>query len=142
MKASLIDTDILSLFFRGHPQVVAGFERYLEEYDAINLSIITYYEIVSGLRHRDAYKQLTLFLEFAAQNTILPFTQQVADIAAEVYADLRKSGQPIDDIDLLIAGTAIANGLTLVTNNRKHFDRIVQLDVENWAEDIDDQGAS
>ena len=138
MKASLVDTNILSLFFRGHPQVVAEFEAYLKEYDTINFSIITYYEIVSGLRHRDAHNQLTQFLEFAAQNTILPFTQKVADVAAEVYADLRKSGQPIDDIDLLIAGTALANGLILVTDNRKHFERIAQLEVENWAEDTDE----
>jgi tRNA(fMet)-specific endonuclease VapC len=137
MKASLVDTNILSLFFRGHPQVVAEFEAYLHEYDTINFSIITYYEIVSGLKHRDAHNQLTLFLEFAAQNTILPLTQDVADVAAEVYAELRKRGQPIDDIDLLIAGTAIANGLIVVTDNRKHFDRIAQLEVENWAEDTD-----
>ncbi len=135
MKASLVDTNILSFFFRGQPQVVAEFETYLKEYDTINFSIITYYEIVSGLKHRDAHNQLTLFLDFAAQNTIFPFTQKVADVAAEIYADLRKSGQAIDDIDLLIAGTAIANGLMLVTNNRKHFDRIAQLEVENWAED-------
>ena len=135
MKASLVDTNILSLFFRGHSQVVAEFEAYLKEYDTITFSIITYYEIVSGLKHRDAHNQLTLFLEFAVQNTILPLTQKVADVAAEVYAELRKSGQPIDDIDLLIAGTAIANGLVLVTDNRKHFDRITELEVENWAEE-------
>lgn len=135
MKAALVDTNILSLFFRGHPQVVAEFAAYLQEYDAINFSIITYYEIVSGLKHRDAHNQLTLFLEFATQNTILPLTQEAADVAAEVYADLRKKGQPIDDVDLLIAGTAIVNGLTLITDNRKHFDRIAQLEVENWAED-------
>jgi tRNA(fMet)-specific endonuclease VapC len=52
MKASLVDTNILSLFFRGHPQVVAEFGRYWQEYDTINFSIITYYEIVSGLKHR------------------------------------------------------------------------------------------
>lgn len=138
MKASLVDTNILSLFFRGYPQVVAEFEAYLRKYDTINFSIITYYEIVSGLRHRDAHNQLTVFLEFAAQNTILPFTQTVADVAAEIYVALRKSGQPIDDIDLLIAGTALANGLILVTANRKHFDRIAQLEVENWTEDTDD----
>lgn len=138
MKASLVDTNILSLFFRGHHQVIAEFEAYLKEYDSTNFSIITYYEIVSGLKHRDARNQLNLFLKFAAQNTILPLTQEVADVAAEVYADLRKSGQPIDDIDLLIADTAIANGLILVTDNRKHFDRIAQLEVENWAEDTDD----
>lgn len=139
MKASLVDTNILSYFFRGNPQVVAKFEAYLEEYETISFSIITYYEIVSGLRHRDADKQLSLFLEFAAQSTILPLTKEVADVAAEVYSDLRKRGQPIDDIDLLIAGTAIANQLTLITNNRKHFDRIDQLEIENWKESINQQ---
>ncbi|MDX1524318.1 MAG: type II toxin-antitoxin system VapC family toxin [Anaerolineae bacterium] len=138
MKASLVDTNILSLFFRGHPQVVAKFEAYLKDHDTINFSIITYYEIVSGLKHRDAHSQLSLFIEFAAQNTIISLTRKVADVSAEVYADLRKSGQPIDDIDLLIAGTAIANGLTFVTDNQKHFDRIDQLDVENWARDTVD----
>lgn len=134
MKASLVDTNILSLFFRGHPQVVARFQTYLDEYDAINLSMITYYEIVSGLKHRDAQKQLEQFLEFASQNTILPLTQEAADVAADLYADLRKKGQSIDDIDLLIAGTAMVNGLVVVTQNRKHFDRMTGLEVEDWSE--------
>jgi tRNA(fMet)-specific endonuclease VapC len=134
VKASLVDTNILSLFFRGHPQVVAKFQAYLAEYDTISLSIISYYEVVSGLRHRDAQKQLEQFLEFSSQNTILPLTQEAADVAANLYADLRKKGQPIDDIDLLIAGTAIANGLVAVTQNRKHFDRIMGLEVEDWSE--------
>ena len=134
MKASLVDTNILSLFFRGNPQVVAKFQTYLAEYDAINLSIITYYEIVSGLKHRDAQKQLDQFLEFSSQNIIVPLTQEAADVAANIYADLRKKGQPIDDIDLLIAGTAIANGLVVITQNRKHFDRITELEVEDWSE--------
>lgn len=133
MKASLVDTNILSMFFRGHPQVVAQFQAYLAEYDTISLSMITYYEIVSGLRHRDAQKQLDQFLEFSSQNTILPLTQEAADVAANLYADLRKKGQPIDDIDLLIAGTAMANGLVVVTQNRKHSDRIMGLEVEDWS---------
>ncbi len=136
VKASLVDTNILSLFFRGHSQVVDRFRVYLDEYDAINLSIITYYEIVSGLKHRDAHKQLEQFLEFASQNTILPITQEAADIAAELYADLRKKGQSIDDIDLLIAGIAMANGLVMVTQNHKHFDRITELEVTDWSEGI------
>ncbi len=134
MKASLIDTDTLSMFFRGHSQVVSKFKAYLNEYDTINLSIITYYEIVSGLKHRDAHKQLDLFLEFATQNSMLPLTQAAVDISAEFYADLRKKGTPIDDIDLLIAGTALANGLVLVTHNQKHFDRLTRLEIEDWAE--------
>jgi len=50
------------MFFRGDPAVVAQFEAYLIEHRQINLSMLTYYEILSGLKHRDARKQLTLFL--------------------------------------------------------------------------------
>ncbi len=125
-------TNILSMFFRGQAQVVDNFQAYLAVYPTI--SLITYYEIVSGLKHRDAHKQLELFLEFAAQNTLLPLTQSAVDIAADKYAELRIKGELIDDIDLLIAGTAIANGLVLVTHNLKHFERITDLEIENWAE--------
>lgn len=134
MKPALIDTNILPLFFRGHEAVVRQFRTYLETYETINLSIITYYEIVSGLKHRQAAKQLAAFIDFAAQNTILPLTPAAADLAAEAYAVLRQRGEPLDDIDLLIAGTAIANGLVLVTHNRQHFDRISGLIVEDWVE--------
>lgn len=74
MKPVLVDTDILSLFFKGYSQVVQNFELYLQEYEKLNLSIVTYYEIVSGLKHKNAHKQLELFLEFVAQNNVLPLT--------------------------------------------------------------------
>lgn len=75
MKAALIDTNILSLFFRGHAQVMSRFEAYLGDHETIYFSIITYYEIISGLKHRDAKKKLDIFLDFTTHNTILPLTQ-------------------------------------------------------------------
>ncbi|WP_017749548.1 hypothetical protein, partial [Scytonema hofmannii] len=48
MKPALVDTNILSLFFRNHPLVVENFDAYIKEYGKINISIITYYEIISG----------------------------------------------------------------------------------------------
>lgn len=135
MKATLLDTDILSFFLKGTMPVVSRVAEYSQAHTTLNVSIITYYEIVSGLQHRDAHQQLDIFREFAARNTVLPLTRQVADVAAKLYADLRQRGQPLDDIDLLIAGTAIANDLVLVTHNRKHFERIGQLEVEDWAEE-------
>jgi tRNA(fMet)-specific endonuclease VapC len=80
MKPALIDTNILSFFFRNHSLVVEGFQAYLKEHDKINISIITYYEIVSGLKHRDAQKQLISFLEFVSYNTVLPLTTSSATI--------------------------------------------------------------
>jgi tRNA(fMet)-specific endonuclease VapC len=52
--------------------------------------------------------------------------------SAKIYADLRKKGTPLDDIDLLIAGVAIANNLVLITHNQKHFSKIEGLELENW----------
>jgi tRNA(fMet)-specific endonuclease VapC len=109
VKQALVDTDILSMFFRGNTSVVSQFQMYLNEYDRINLSIVTYYEILSGLKHRDAQKQLSLFLEFAAQNNVLPLTQQSVMLSADFYASLRRDGTHVDDIDLLIAGVALAS---------------------------------
>ena len=134
MKPALIDTDILSLFFRDRPAVKSRFKAYLKEYEKINLSIITYYEIVSGLKHRDARKQLDAFLDFARHSTILPLSEDSIMVSSDIYADLRKKGKPIDDIDILIAGIALANELTLVTHNLEDFGRIEGLVVEDWSE--------
>lgn len=133
MKPALVDTDILSMFFRGNQAVVSCFELYLNEHRQINLSIVTYYEILSGLKHRDAQKQLTLFLEFAAQNIILPLTEESVTFSANIYATLRRDGTPVDDIDLLIAGVALANDLVLVTHNQRHFNRIDGLQWQDWS---------
>lgn len=133
MKPALIDTDILSLFFRGNANVINQFQAYLAIYNQINISIITYYEILSGLKHRDAQRQLDLFLEFADQNAVLPLNQQSVTISANIYAKLRLQGIPIDDIDLLIAGVAIANNLVLITHNQRHFGRVEGLELQDWS---------
>ncbi|BAZ40308.1 PilT-like protein [Calothrix sp. NIES-4101] len=134
MKAALVDTNILSLFFRNQPLVVENFNAYIQEYGKINISIITYYEIVSGLKHRDAQKQLTSFLEFASYNVVLPLTIESTTISGEIYASLRKKGTPVDDIDILIAGIAITNDLVLATNNLRDFEKIEDLEIEDWSQ--------
>jgi tRNA(fMet)-specific endonuclease VapC len=133
MQPALIDTNILSFFFRNHSLVVEHFQAYLKEHEKINISIITYYEIVSGLKNRDAQKQLTSFQEFVSYNTVLPLTTSSATISADIYANLRNKGTPIDDIDILIAGTAIANDLIIVTNNIRDFGKIENLEIQDWS---------
>ena len=56
MKQSMLDTDVLSEFLRGNPKVINKVDEYLQEYGFINLSIITYYEILNGLLYKDARK--------------------------------------------------------------------------------------
>ena len=106
----------------------------MEEHGEITVSILTYYEIMSGLKHKDAKKQLNAFIEFLSHSLVYNLSENSITISAELYADLRKKGTPVDDIDLLIAGIALEHDLTLVTNNTSHFGRIEGLEVENWAE--------
>ena len=133
MNLALLDTDVLSLYFRNNPNVVSHFQKYLAQYEKINFSIITYYEILSGLKHRDALKQLVSFQEFSKRNALLPLTEHSVALSSDLYASSRKAGKPIDDIDLLIAGIALSNGLVLVTRNVDHFAWIKELEVVDWS---------
>jgi len=122
------------MFMRGHPAVTDCFAAYVKEHDRLNLSIITIYEALSGLKHRDAKKQTAAFELLVEVSEVWPLTEQSVELSAEVYAALRKKGKVIDDIDLLIAGIAKANEFVLVTNNRKHFDPIEGITVEDWSD--------
>ena len=74
---------------------------------------------------------MKLVNEFAKHITILPIFNSLGLYAKE-KARLRKLGTLIDDFDLLIGCSAIANKLILVTENEKHFNRIRKIKVENW----------
>ena len=58
-----------------------------------------------------------------------------ADRFAELRAKLERDGTPIGVFDTMIAGHALALKATLVTNNRKHFQRVKALKIENWVEE-------
>jgi tRNA(fMet)-specific endonuclease VapC len=68
---------------------------------------------------------LSVFLEFAAQNNVLPLTQQSVMLSAEFYASLRRDGTP---------GVAPANNLVLITHNQRHFSRIEGLELQDWSQ--------
>ncbi len=86
------------------------------------------------MRRIEATRQIEQFLEFCLFNEVLPITLKSASIAATHYAYIRRLGTPLDDMDLLIAGIAIENDMTLVTHNMKHFSRIPGLKLQDWIE--------
>jgi len=133
MKEALIDTDILSYFFRDEPKVVAKFKDYLDSQNSINISIVTYYEILSGLEHLKAHGQIDEFENFVNSCRILNLTRDSVKTSAEKYGELKRKGVEIGNSDLLIAGIALSHNFVLVTNNERHFGQISGLLVENWA---------
>lgn len=129
---ALLDTDILSALMRGEPAAILKARHYLTAYPQLTVSIITRYEILRGLNAKRATAQLAKSEIFCASLQILPLTDAVIVRAATIYADLYQRGQLIGDADILIAATALENGLALNTNNEEHHRRIAGLTVENW----------
>jgi len=129
---ALLDTDTLSAVMRGTPPVIARAREYLVEHRAFSFSIITRYEILRGLKAKNATAQLQAFDRLCAGSHIVPLTDEAVVKASAIYADLRRRGEPIGDADILIAATALVHRFALVTNNEAHFNRVPGLVVENW----------
>ena len=65
----------------------------------------------------------------------LPFDGQAAEICGQLRATLQAAGTPIGAYDLQIAAIALARNLILVTHNTREFQRIPQLQLEDWESD-------
>jgi len=132
MRASLLDTDILSAVMRQHPVASTRAHAYLVAHHRLTFSIITRYEILRGLHTKNATAQLVAFDRLCSVSTILPLTDAIVVRAATIYADLHQRGALIGDADILIAATDLEHGLIVVTNNENHYQRIAGIQLENW----------
>lgn len=72
--------------------------------------------------------------EFLEGIEVLPFTADAAVHFGQIGAALERAGKPSSSPDIFIAAHARSEGHVLVTNNRREFDRIAGLRVENWAD--------
>ena len=70
---------------------------------------------------------------FAGPVSLLAFEPEDAEVAGSVRTALEAVGKPIGAYDLLIAGQALRQQLTLITANSREFQRVKGLDWENWA---------
>ena len=128
----VLDTDIISAILRQNPVVIPKARSYLDEHGQFIFSIITRYEVLRGLKAKGAIAQMIIFDKFCTRNKILPLTDEVIVKATDIYADLKRRGLLIGDADILIAASALVQGLAVVTNNEKHFQRISDLQILNW----------
>lgn len=131
--APLIDSDTLSEVLKRRDDAVGTRARqYLSAHRRFRLSIITRYEILRGLAAKDARRQIERFEAQCARSDIVPLSDDVVVLAADLYGQLHRRGELISDADLLIAATALRLGVPLVTENRRHFERVPGLEIESW----------
>jgi tRNA(fMet)-specific endonuclease VapC len=127
----LLDSDIC--IFAMKRRTPALLRRLDQRASTSAISVVAYGELAFGeatsARREEASAHLAALLETLQ---VLPLPLEAARRYAEIRAKLQSIGQPIGSNDLWIAAHALADELTLVTNNEREFQRVPGLRVENW----------
>lgn len=128
----LLDTCTVSDFVKGQPNVLARIKA--TPPDLLAVSALTAMEVGYGLAlNADRARKLAPVLQaFFSVVPTIPFDEADAKAAAGIRAALKLQGQPIGAYDVLIAGTAVARGMIVVTSNIGEFKRVSGLQVEDW----------
>ncbi len=131
MLKYLLDTNIVIYVIKQRPlQALAVFN---QQQGHMAVSAITLAELVHGAEKSSDVARNTIVVEdFVSRLTVLPYDDKAAWHYGNIRAALEKLGQPIGINDLHIAAHARSNGLTLVTNNQREFERVPGLLLENW----------
>lgn len=130
MDKYLLDTNICIFFLRGKYQLNEKLK--LVKLENCYVSEVTIAELKYGAECSNLVSENKAMInDFAKEITIVPIFNCL-DFYAKEKARLRRKGELIDDFDLLIGATAVANDLIMVTENEKHFARISNIKIENW----------
>lgn len=127
----ILDTNTLIYYFKGMGKVSDTLLQHRPR--DIAIPSIVLYELEVGLAKSSnpdkRHNQLETFIKYV---NIIPFGTQEEKEAATIRAILEAMGTPIGQLDVLIAGTAIAQQGILVTHNSKEFSRVKGLQLEDW----------
>jgi len=129
--AYLIDTDIIIYSLKNDEHVKQKFRENQNIPKAI--SVITYGELVYGAKKSSHIeKNLAVTYRIAELFPVIDIDRSIMDVFAAIKSNLERKGNIIEDMDILIAATALSHNLILVTNNVKHFEKIKDLRMDNW----------
>ena len=128
----MLDTNICIYIIKHKPEL--AIKRFLEhDPDDICISSITYAELMYGVEKSQAVEKNRLAMSlFLSPITVVDFDGYAAEEYGRIRAELEKMGTPIGPMDMLIAGHAKSEGLILVTNNTREFNRVDNLVIEDW----------
>jgi len=137
MRPVLLDTDILSYLGDGrHEDVAAKAGQYYRIFRYFTVSSLTVCEVVQGLQAVGNLNGVADFVRRAEGFQVLSVGLEEAIVAGKIFAALKLAGQQVGNLDPFIAAVAIVAGLPLVTNNVRHYQRIIDLgfplELENW----------
>ena len=129
-----LDTNIIIHLLNHTPAVLARRDMAVERGIQFVIPPYVNFEIRRGFRYVSAPAKERSYKRICTRYPVGEMNAESWELAAGLYADMRRDGRTVDDADLLIAAFCIIGGYTLVTNNTKHFDDIDRLQLENWVE--------
>jgi tRNA(fMet)-specific endonuclease VapC len=125
----LLDSNCVIAVLKGHPGILARMRQHQPRDFALS-SIVTHELFYGACRGRRTAENLARIE--ALRFEVLDFDREDGRHAGELRAALAVAGTPVGPYDVLIAGQAIARGLTLITHNVREFQRVPSLQVEDW----------
>ncbi len=126
----VLDTDVCVELLRGNRTVIA---RRQATQDDIHTTWITAAELYYGAARSEAPEDNRLLVsQFLATLEVIDLDGPAVERFGSLRALLERGGRRLADFDLLIAATTLSRGATLVTGNRRHYDRVPGLELEDW----------
>ena len=131
MLRFMLDTNICIYVIKNRPARLR--DCFNELADQLCISVVTLAELTYGAEKSErAHHNLTVVEQFCERLDVLPFADRAATHYGQLWAELERAGQPVGTHDMMIGGHARSEGLTVVTNNVREFQRMPGLRLENW----------
>lgn len=130
MARYLVDTDWVIHYLNAQPAIVARLDACRA--GGVALSIVSLAELYEGVfGSNDPSGNEQTLQQFVRGVSVVGLDDATVRFFGKERARLRTAGQMIGDVDLLIGATAVARSLILLTNNRRHFERITGISIES-----------
>lgn len=131
MLKFMLDTNMCIFTIKNRPEHVR--EAFNANHGQLCISTVTLMELVFGAeKSSNPQRNLAVVEGFAARLEVLKYDWEAAANTGQLRAELAKLGTPIGPYDQMIAGHARSQGLILVTNNTREFERVPGLRIEDW----------
>ncbi|MDP2370094.1 type II toxin-antitoxin system tRNA(fMet)-specific endonuclease VapC [Rhodoferax sp.] len=132
MLRYLLDTNIVIYVIKRRP--LSALQLFNQHAGHMAISAITLAELLHGAEKSNAAaSSLATVEDFCSRLEVLPYGPKAAQHYGNIRSALEKRGEPIGVNDLHIAAHARSEGLTLVSNNLREFERVEALQLANWA---------
>ena len=125
-----LDANIVSYLLKGNKEIFSKLSDLASNDHTISIPNIVYYEIKRGLLSVGATAKFERFDNFVKVCNLVNVDISTFDLASQIYAQLKQTGNLIEDADLLIGVSALEHNAILITNNANHLQRIPNLQIE------------